>query len=116
MLLASSDFAGNGTLSFLLEHYQIIEPGIVLVLFCITKQGIKCVRQCLCDRLAHKRIHPNRLILIGICHSINPSAGVSEYLIPLLVCAVKVRHVRALLHRRALVNLIYPVLESRELG
>lgn len=46
VLLASSDFAGNGTPSFILE-YQIIERGIVLVLFCITKQDINCVRQCL---------------------------------------------------------------------
>lgn len=54
-------------------------------------------------------------MLIRIGHSINLSASASEDFIPLLVCAVKVRHVRALPHRSALVDLIYPVLEGREL-
>lgn len=54
-------------------------------------------------------------MLIGVGHFINISASAFEQLLRLLICAVNVRHVRALLHRSPFADLIDPLLESRKL-
>lgn len=115
VLLASSDFASNYTLLFLLELCQIIECDNVLVVFiCLIEQDtiIGVLIPSIFSASASDKLLP---FLIGVRHSINLSASASDKLLPLLVCTVKVRHVRALLHCSPLADLIDPLLESWEL-
>lgn len=55
-------------------------------------------------------------MLISVGHARNPSKHTLNEYITIDIRATSVRHIRPLLHRSPLLNLIDPLLQSRELG